>query len=98
MVVINLQYGEDFLMSGTTIQHTGDGYDAWLGYRRVAPGERYDQYAVYSRIAVAEKDEIIRTAVSELSQGIACMLGKHPEISESGEGVPCICSRLEYRQ
>jgi hypothetical protein len=35
-------------MSGTSSQNKSDGYQAWLAYNRVAPGERYDEYAAYS--------------------------------------------------
>lgn len=75
-------------MSGTNLHQTG--YQAWLEYHPVASGERYDQYAVYSRIVCTEKGEIIRTAVEELSQGIGKLLGKQLEISESGDGFPSI--------
>ncbi|MBD0383626.1 alpha-glucuronidase family glycosyl hydrolase [Paenibacillus sedimenti] len=77
-------------MGGTTLHQSGDGYQAWLGFHRIAPGELYDQYAVYNRITVTEKDDIVRTAISELSRGIASILGNEPEVAESGVGVPCI--------
>ncbi|MCL6457289.1 MAG: alpha-glucuronidase [Gorillibacterium sp.] len=77
-------------MSEPTLFHLEDGYQAWLGYRQIAPGERYDQYAFYTQITVTEQDGIMGTAVTELAQGIACMLGRQPEISEHSEGVPCI--------
>ncbi|OAS23463.1 alpha-glucuronidase family glycosyl hydrolase [Paenibacillus oryzisoli] len=60
--------------------HTGSGYQAWLGYRQLLPGDRYDQYADYSRIHVTEKDAVIQTAVSELIYGLEGILGVKPEI------------------
>jgi alpha-glucuronidase len=66
-------------MSDTTTQQTG--YQAWLEYHTITPGELVEQYAVYSGIVCTEKDEVIQSAVLELSRGISKMLGK-----EFGEG------------
>lgn len=66
-------------MSDTMTQQTG--YQAWLEYHTIAPGELVEQYAVYSGIVCTEKDEVIQSAVLELSRGISKMLGK-----EIGEG------------
>ncbi|MZQ84833.1 alpha-glucuronidase [Paenibacillus sp. 5J-6] len=66
-------------MSDTAAQQTG--YQAWLEYHRITPGELVEQYAVYSGIVCTEKDEVIQSAVLELSRGISKMLGK-----EIGEG------------
>lgn len=65
--------------------HTGDGYQAWLGYRRLAPGERYDQYAAYNRIAAMGDHDVIRTAAAELSRGLEDILGVKPEVTTDGE-------------
>lgn len=56
----------------------GTGYQAWLGYRPMAPGERAEEYKAYNRIAVREDDEVIQTAVSELSRGLEGVLGVKP--------------------
>ncbi|WP_438448443.1 alpha-glucuronidase family glycosyl hydrolase [Gorillibacterium sp. sgz5001074] len=67
---------------------TGDGYQAWLGYRRLAPGERYHQYTAYNRIQAAEDHVVIRTAVSELSRGLEGILGVSPEVTaQGGQGI-----------
>ncbi|MBP1962233.1 alpha-glucuronidase family glycosyl hydrolase [Paenibacillus aceris] len=71
-------------MSDTKTKQTG--YHAWLEFHPIAPGERYDQYAVHSRIVCTEKDEVIRTAVQELSQGIGKLLGKEIRVAESDAG------------
>lgn len=73
-------------MSARTFQ-AGDGYQAWLGYSKMEPGERFNDYAAYTRIAVTENDDVIRTAVSELSQGLKGLLGVTPEVAEHGENV-----------
>ncbi|WP_159886738.1 alpha-glucuronidase family glycosyl hydrolase [Paenibacillus puerhi] len=64
---------------------TGSGYEAWLGYRRLASGEHGNSYAIFNRIVVTEKDEVIQTAVSELTRGLEGILGIQPEITDHGE-------------
>ncbi|KRF10085.1 alpha-glucuronidase [Paenibacillus sp. Soil766] len=63
------------------------GYQAWLGYRQLVSGERYNQYAQFNRIAVMEKNEVIQTAVSELTRGLEGILGVQPEIVDYGRHV-----------
>lgn len=65
----------------------GSGYQAWLGYRQLVSGERYNQYAQFNRIAVTEKNEVIQTAVSELTRGLEGILGVQPEIVDYGRHV-----------
>ncbi|CAN7725361.1 alpha-glucuronidase family glycosyl hydrolase [Paenibacillus sp. LjRoot56] len=69
---------------------TGSGYQAWLGYRQLLPGDRFDQYAVFNRIHITEKDSVIQTAVSELTHGLEGILGVQPEIAEQGKPVIAI--------
>jgi alpha-glucuronidase len=63
----------------------GSGYQAWLGYRRLAAGERFNQYAAYNRISVTQDDEIIQTAAAELSHGLEGILGIRPVRSSHAE-------------
>ncbi|MFC5449723.1 alpha-glucuronidase family glycosyl hydrolase [Paenibacillus aestuarii] len=77
-------------MSETNVQYTGDGYQAWLGYHRIAPGNVYEQYAALKAITVNENAEVIRTAVTELSRGLQSMLGYEPVVEESGESAGSI--------
>lgn len=73
-------------MSQSTLFQSGDGSQAWLGYQPMAKGERCDQYALYSNIAVTKSDDIIQTAINELSQGIEGLLGQPAIVSEYAEG------------
>ncbi|MGG1552730.1 alpha-glucuronidase family glycosyl hydrolase [Paenibacillus ferrarius] len=56
----------------------GTGYQAWLGYPSIASDKRYNDYMAYNRMVVTEDDEVIQTAVSELSRGLEGMLGVPP--------------------
>ncbi|GIO84981.1 xylan alpha-(1-_2)-glucuronosidase [Paenibacillus faecis] len=72
-------------MSHTPFFAKNTGYQAWLGYNRLA-GKTLEQYADYRRIVVAEQDEIIASAVAELVRGLEGMLGQTPEISHIWDG------------
>lgn len=60
------------------------GYQAWLSYRPLASGERH-KYLMYNRIAVVEVDDIIQTAVFELTRGLESLLGAQPTRSSNEE-------------
>lgn len=77
-------------MSNPLRQHSGEGYEAWLQYRRTTPGAITEQYTIYDHIAVTEQDEIIRSAVNELSQGLEGFIGRSITISEYSGNHPCI--------
>lgn len=66
---------------------TGSGYQAWLGFRRLESGMRYHSYSTYNRISVTEQDEIIQTAVYELTLGLEQILGVKPELVEQDQHV-----------
>ncbi|NOU64001.1 alpha-glucuronidase [Paenibacillus sp. LMG 31461] len=68
----------------------GSGYQAWLGYRQLLPGDQFDQYADFNRIHVTEKDAVIQTAVSELTYGLEGILGVKPDIVEQEKHVIAI--------
>ncbi|ULO09896.1 alpha-glucuronidase [Paenibacillus sp. 19GGS1-52] len=77
-------------MNKPTLFQPGDGYQAWLQYRQMSPGERYNEYASYSHIIVTEHDDIMRSAVFELSQGIKGILGHPLNIADDPEMTSCI--------
>lgn len=77
-------------MSNPLRQHSGEGYGAWLQYRRTTLGAITEQYTIYDHIAVTEQDEIIRSAVKELSQGLEGFIGRSITISEYSGNHPCI--------
>lgn len=73
--------------------HTGDGYQAWLGYRRIPSGNLLEQYLPYNRIMIeehAERDVIIQAAIAELTRGLEGMLGQPPAVLSSREQSPCV--------
>lgn len=61
----------------------GDGYEAWLQYRRTDQGTKLKQYAPYCHIAAVIQDEVIRTAVNELSQGLEAITGHSVAVAET---------------
>ncbi len=67
-----------------------DGYQAWLQYRQMLPGERYNEYALFSHIVVKEQDEVMRSAVSELTRGIEGILGHPINIAADPEMSSCV--------
>ncbi|NIK77115.1 alpha-glucuronidase [Paenibacillus castaneae] len=77
-------------MNNSILSQPGNGYQAWLKYGQVSPEISDDQSTLFSNIAVSEQNDIIQTAVTELTQGIEDILGKKIVISEYKEGVPCI--------
>lgn len=61
----------------------GDGYEAWLQYRRTDQGTKLKQYAPYCHIAAVIQDEVMRTAVNELSQGLEAITGHSVAVAET---------------
>ncbi|MBQ4897694.1 alpha-glucuronidase [Paenibacillus sp. Marseille-P2973] len=61
----------------------GDGYEAWLQYRRTDQGTKFEQYAPYCHIAAVIQDEVMRTAVNELSQGLEAITGHSVAVTET---------------
>jgi alpha-glucuronidase len=74
-------------MKSQSTTPSGTGYQAWLDYRRLTPGQCFDQYSSYNRISVTEDNEVIRTAVAELSRGLEGLLGIQPEMTSNKENV-----------
>ncbi|MRN52059.1 alpha-glucuronidase family glycosyl hydrolase [Paenibacillus monticola] len=78
-------------MSNSVLYHPGDGYLAWLQYRRITAGANVDQYAEYNQIIVTEQDDVvIRSAVNELTQGMEGITGRKICISGKTERTPSI--------
>jgi len=77
-------------MNHTVSYRPGEGYEAWLQYRRSTPGTHVEQYAIYNHIVAVKQDEIIRTALGELSQGLKGMTGRSVPVSEQIENGRCI--------
>ncbi|MBO7745727.1 alpha-glucuronidase [Paenibacillus sp. MWE-103] len=77
-------------MNSSASFHHSDAYRAWLGYRRIAPGERYNQYELYSSIVISEQDDRIHAAATELSRGIEGLLGQPAPLSDYRNGDACI--------
>ncbi|WP_284645096.1 alpha-glucuronidase family glycosyl hydrolase [Paenibacillus silviterrae] len=75
-------------MDNVSASQAGIGYQVWLGYRRLASGERHKQYAGFNRINVKENDdEVIQTAVHELIRGLEGILSVAPGITDQEERV-----------
>lgn len=80
-------------MNTPAFPHPGDGYQAWLGYRRIPSGNLREQYLPYNRIMIeehAERDVIIQAAIAELTGGLEGMLGQAPAVLSSQEPSPGI--------
>lgn len=78
-------------MSNSVLYHPGDGYLAWLQYRRITAGTNVDQYAAYNHLVVTEQDDVvIRSAVNELTQGMEGITGRKVSISGKTETTPSI--------
>lgn len=80
-------------MSTPAFPHPGDGYQAWLGYRRIPSADLREQYLPYNRIMIeehAERDVIIQAAIAELTRGLERMLGQAPAVLSSQEQSPCV--------
>ena len=76
-------------MSKTTTM-TEVGYDAWLRYRRIEPGERRTELDQCDGIVIDGTDEpAAHTAAQELSRGLSQMLGREISIMESAGDRPC---------
>ncbi|OKP76197.1 alpha-glucuronidase [Paenibacillus sp. P3E] len=78
-------------MSNSKLNHPGDGYLAWLQYRRVTPEANVNPYAGYEHIVVAEGDDVvIRSAVNELTQGLEGITGGIVTVSEETQKTPSV--------
>lgn len=78
-------------MRNSVFNHPGDGYLAWLQYRRSLSGANLEQYSVYKHIVVAEQDDVvIRSAVNELTQGMEGIAGCKVSITGKLERTPAI--------
>ncbi len=76
-------------MNKTTTM-TEVGYDAWLRYRSIEPGERQAELNRFGGIVVEGTDEAAaHTAAQELSRGLSQMLGREISIIESAGDTPC---------
>ncbi|GIP46431.1 xylan alpha-(1-_2)-glucuronosidase [Paenibacillus sp. J53TS2] len=66
------------------------GYDAWLRYRSIEPGERREEFNRFSGIVVEGTDEpLAHTAARELSRGLSGMLGREVSVLEHAGDAPC---------
>lgn len=68
----------------------GDGYEAWLQYRRNDQSADCSRYVPHCHIAAEVQDEVLRTAVNELAQGLSSLTGRTVTISETVGDEPCI--------
>ncbi|WP_178022491.1 alpha-glucuronidase family glycosyl hydrolase [uncultured Paenibacillus sp.] len=67
------------------------GYDAWLRYRMIEPGERRDELNRLGGIVIEGTDEpVAHTAARELSRGLSGMLGREVSITERVGEAPCV--------
>lgn len=69
-------------MNNSVLYHPGDGYLAWLQYRR-AKDAKAGPYDAYHHIVAADQEEniVLRTAVNELAQGLEGITGKQVSVS-----------------
>ncbi|WP_339822059.1 alpha-glucuronidase family glycosyl hydrolase [Paenibacillus sp. FSL R7-0216] len=66
------------------------GYDAWLRYRSIEPGERREEFNEFRGIVVEGTDEpLAHTAARELSRGLSGMLGREVSVLEHAGDAPC---------
>ncbi|MGG3454688.1 alpha-glucuronidase family glycosyl hydrolase [Paenibacillus rhizolycopersici] len=66
------------------------GYDAWLRYRSIEPGERREVFNEFSGIVIEGTDEpLAHTAARELSRGLSGMLGREVSVLEHAGDAPC---------
>ncbi|OKP95218.1 alpha-glucuronidase family glycosyl hydrolase [Paenibacillus sp. P46E] len=78
-------------MSNSILYHPGDGYLAWLQYRRITPGANVNSYAGYDHIVVAAGDDIvIRSAVNELTQVLEGITGGIVSVSGETQKTPSV--------
>lgn len=69
-------------MSNAVLYRPGDGYEGWLQYRRTGTESKTGIYTMYSNIVASENDEVICTAIKELSHGIQGIIGESVTLSE----------------
>ncbi|MEF2964971.1 alpha-glucuronidase family glycosyl hydrolase [Paenibacillus sp. M1] len=77
-------------MSTSFAYHPGNGYEAWLQYRRADRGTNDERFTEYHHIVASVQDEVMRSAVDELSDGLKGITGRSVSITEDAVSTPCI--------
>ncbi|WP_151736756.1 alpha-glucuronidase family glycosyl hydrolase [Paenibacillus tengchongensis] len=68
-------------MNNSVWYHPGDGYLAWLQYRRAKDAEAGPYDAYHHIVAADQEDIVLRTAVNELAQGLEGITGNKASVS-----------------
>lgn len=78
-------------MNNSIVYYPGNGYDGWLQYRRTNQGAENNRYTAYRHVAATGRDEILRTAINELVQGLEGITGQSVTMNDkTGTATPCI--------
>lgn len=71
-------------------QQPGQGEQAWLQYNRLTPGAVEHAYIACQFVHAVEQDEVIRSAVNELTRGLSGMLDLPVALTDYPQAAPCI--------